>query len=146
MVLIYSRTWLLYNVYIPVVDSVCLWSGITWSWQSPAVWYRTLQTSSSPCSLHLTGAGTRKTVIFLTKNKTGKTGKTVHKLQMVSILLFLNRFTDQPTPSFPKNKKCIFFNSIFLREPKPQTAAYSTYFRSRLLNATLIQAFTDIEV
>ena len=38
-----------------------------------------------------------------------------------------------------------FFKNL-LGEPKPQTAAYSTSFGSRLLNATLIQAFTDIEV
>jgi len=44
---------------------------------------------------------------------------------------------------FPKN--VLFSNQIFLGESKPQTAAYSTYFGSRFLNATLIQAFTDIE-
>ena len=58
---------------------------------------------------------------------------------VITARVFLFTLTDQ----FSQNqKKSIFFSPIFLGE----TATYSTYFGSRLLNATLIQAFTDVEV
>ena len=55
-------------------------------------------------------------------------------------LLFLDSQTSRLQVFNNKKKKCWFF-----LEPKPQTAAYSTYFWEPSLNATLIQVFTDIE-
>ena len=52
---------------------------------------------------------------------------------------FIFRFTDKPTPSFPetpKNNVGFFWGGGWRGGPKPQTAAYSTYFGRRLLNAT----------
>ena len=62
----------------------------------------------------------------------------IFEIKLEHVILCLDQsflFLDSQAP-----KKCWFF-----LEPKPQTAAYSTYFWEPSLNATLIQVFTDIE-
>ena len=72
----------------------------------------------------------------------------IFEIKLEHVILCLDQsllFLDSQTSRLQVfNKKSSQKVLVFL-EPKPQTAAYSTYFWEPSLNATLIQAFIDIE-